>query len=60
MTDIHDLDQYVGQYATFTEGEEGASGFLVDVAARRTSRSCRPEGRLLRCKRAATLAKEML
>lgn len=26
MTDIHDLDQYVGQYVTFTEGKRARRG----------------------------------
>lgn len=31
-TDIHDLDQYIGQYVSVTQGEGGGSGFVVDVA----------------------------
>jgi hypothetical protein len=32
VSDIHDLDRYIGRYVTLAEGEESAAGFLVDVA----------------------------
>ncbi|MFE0472741.1 hypothetical protein ACFW2V_14100 [Streptomyces sp. NPDC058947] len=31
MSDIHDLDRYIGRYITLTEGGDSAAGFLVDV-----------------------------
>lgn len=31
-TDIHALDQYIGNYVDISEGEHGAAGFLVNVS----------------------------
>lgn len=32
MTDIHDLDRYIGRYVVISEGNEGGAGYLVDVS----------------------------
>lgn len=31
MTDINDLDRHIGRYVDLQDGEDGGSGFLVDV-----------------------------
>lgn len=31
MTDINDLDRHIGRYVDFSQGDDGAAGFLVDI-----------------------------